>query len=199
MEKDTFFNFGSKLVASTVQAHAVGLKTDEDGVNDRWKLIKGDYTKINFPITFKQEYGEDLTDILDTGWPSFLLISDRMKTILEKGFLTGWKTFPIKLYDKSGKEISGYYGLSITGKCAPINYANSQTIEKRLVPAGPICKFYKGIFIEKWDKDDFFAPEGSYTLFATKKAADILKRHKISNMRLEDVCDMEIDIDDVKK
>jgi len=198
MEKNSFFNFGSKLVSSTVQAHSVGLKKDANDIDDHWNLIKGNYKGINFPIIFKQEYGKNLTDILDTGWPSLFLISIRMKMILEENKLTGWQTFPIKLYDKKENEIPEYYGFSIIGKCAPINYGNSEIVEKRLVPTGPICKFYKGISIDKWNRVDFFTPEGSYTIFATKKAADILRKNKITNMRFEDVCDIEIDIDDIK-
>src|SRR4051812_1019570 len=105
MEERKFFSFGSRLVSSTVQAHAIGLKTDENGVNEHWKLIKGDCKGIEFPITFKQEYGKKLSDILDTGWPGLLLISSQIQTILEKNNLRGWKTFPIKLYDKKGNEI----------------------------------------------------------------------------------------------
>ena len=201
MDKNMFFNFGSKLLSSTIQAHAVGIKRGENEANEHWKLIKGNYTGIESPITFKQAYGKKLTDILDTGWPSLLLISSRMKGILESHNLTGWKTFPLKLYDKNEVEVSGYYGFSVTGKCASINYGKSEIIEKRLVPTGPICKFYKGISIDvdKWDKSDFFAPEGSFSLFVTQKAAEILKKNKITNLRLEAVTEIEIDVDDVKQ
>ena len=122
-----------------------------------------------------------------------------MKKILEENNLTGWKTFPIKLYDKNGNEISGYHGFSIIGHCNPINYEKSAIIEKRKVPTGPICKFYKGMFIDKWDETDFFTPEGTYEIFITKKAADILKKNKITNVQLENLTDSEIDAHHVKK
>lgn len=194
-----FFSFGSKLVSSTVQAHAVGLKTGENGIDEHWNLVKGNYKGISFPITFKQAYGKKLTDILDTGWPCLYLISDRMKSILEENCLTGWRTFPIKLYDKKGNEISGYQGFSLTGQCGPTIYKKSTIFEKRLVPTGPICRFYKGIFIDSWDGSDFFTPKETYHTLITKKTEKVLKENKITNMRTENLAECETDVYNVKK
>ena len=196
---NVFFDFRSQFLSSTIQAHAVGLQKDANGINDQWKLIKGTYKDINFPVTFKQKHGKKFTDILDTGWPSLYLISDKTKTVLEEGHLTGWKTFPIKLYDENGNDIPGYHGFSITGKCSPVTYESCAIIEKRMIPNGPICKFYKGIFINDWDGSDFFTPEGTYETFITEKSANILKKNKITNLKLINLVDRETDIDDVTK
>lgn len=193
MESKFFFSLSSKLSSSTVQAHPIDLKIEHS------KLIKGDYAGIDFPILFKQKYGNELNDMLDTGIAGLFLISDRMKTILEENNLTGWKTFPIKLYDKNGGEIIGYHGLSITGRCGSTSFEKSKIIEKQLVPTGPICKYYKGIHIDKWDGSDFFSPDKKYRTFITKKAADILKKNKLTNVRLENLADHEIDVRYVKK
>ena len=189
MEMKNFFDFNSKMVLSNVFAPPIGLNID-----DNLKLIKGDFTNIDFPMRFKQHFGKKLNDILDTEHPGFYLISDRMRTILEAAKLTGWKTFPIVLYDKHWDEIPNYHGFSTTGKSGPISYDNCEIIEKRYVPNGPICKFYKGLFIDKWDGSDFFTPEGNYGTFITKKAADVLREHKISNLRLENLADIETDV-----
>ena len=58
------YRFCSKLVTSTFQASACGLKSNRDGLNEYRMLIKGDYSGIHTPVTFKQEYGKKLTDIL---------------------------------------------------------------------------------------------------------------------------------------
>jgi len=183
----------SKLLSSTVQAHLTDLNIDH------LKLIKGNYQGIKFPLVFKQEYGNKLCDILDTGYASLYLISDRMKTVLEENKLTGWKAFPIELYDKKGNRISGYHGFSITGQSSPTTYDNCEIIEKRMVPNGPVCKFYKGVSIDKWDGSDFFTPEGTYETFITKKAADILKKNKITNLELINLADSEMDVDNILK
>jgi len=194
MKTEEFFDFGSKLVSSTFQAHAVGLKKDYKGINEEWNLIKGNYETIEFPIVFRQEYGRNLTDILDTGWPSLYLISDRLRFILEKNDLTGWKIFPITLYDKNGKEIFGYSGFSIIGQCGPTRYDKSEIIEIRKVPNGPICRYYRGVFIDDWDGSDFFTPEGTYETFITGNAAEILKRNKITNLHVVKLTDSQIPV-----
>ncbi len=199
MEMNDFYDFSSKMVSSTVHAHAIGLKTDEKGINDEWNLVKGKYQGIEFPVIFRQTYGKKFTDILGTGWPCLYLISEKLKGLLEENRLTGWTIFPIKLYDKKGKEIHGYHGFSIVGRCVSISYEKSEIIEKRLVPTGPICRFYKGVTIENWDGTDFFTPEKTYEIFISKKAAEVLEKNKITNLRLQNLSDFETSERHVKK
>ncbi len=188
-----FFDFSSTLVSTTVQAYSIDLN-----INHR-NLIKGEYQGIDFPVTFKQEDGNKLRDILDTGYPSLYLISERMKQLLEEHQLTGWKVFPILLYDKKGKEIAGYHGFSITGHSGPISYKKSEIIEFRRVPHGSLCRYYKGISIDNWDGSDFFTPKGTYQTCITRKVADILKKNKISNLHLENFTEYQIDVDHVSE
>ena len=95
-----FFKFNARMTTSIFQAGSVNLKRDVNKDFQEWDLVKGNYAEIDFPVVFKQDYGKKLTDILGTGWPSLYLISDRLKKILEDNELTGWKTFPITVYDK---------------------------------------------------------------------------------------------------
>lgn len=162
-------------------------------------MIKGDYTGIEFPVIFKQKYGSKLHDILDTGYVGLFLISDKLKTILEVNHLTGWKTFLVTIYDRNENEVTGYHGFSVTGRCGSTSFEKSEIVEKQLVPTGPVCKYYKGIFIDKWDGSDFFSPEKKYQTFITGKAADLLKKNKITNMQLENSAEYEIDVRHVKK
>ena len=189
------FDFGSKLLSFTIQVVSIGLKKNEHNINDEWNLIKGDYKSIDFPVIFKQKQGKNWTDILDTGWVNFFLISERMKVILESNKLTGWQIFPVEIYDKKGNEIFGYHGFSVIGRCSPIDYKKSEIIIKKRFSTGPECKFYKGIFIDEWNGMDFFTPEDNYQIIVTRKAAEILKENKISNMRLENLADMEMSVE----
>jgi len=195
VNKESFFDLRSRFISSTFQAHPIGLEKDASGTDAHWNLIKGKYEDIKFPIVFKQKYGKNLTDVLDTGWPSLYLISNKFKDVLESNWLNGWQTFVIKLYDKRGNEISGYHGFSILGKSSSISYENSEIIEKRLVPDGPICKFYKGMDINEWDGSDFFTPEGTYEILVTIKAARILKESSLTNLELINLMDVEVDTD----
>ena len=69
MGMEDFYNFGSKMVSSTVQAHPIGIKDDENRGDSHLKLIKGNYFGIHFPVIFKQAYGKKFTDILGTTQP----------------------------------------------------------------------------------------------------------------------------------
>ena len=151
-----FYDFASKFLTTTFQAHPINLKM----LNVMENLLKGELCeKIDFPVIFKQDSGKKIHDILDTGSVCLLLISEKMKDVLEQNNLTGWKTFPVQVFDKKGNEIKRYYGFSVIGKCGPIDYTKCEIVEKRLVPTGPISKFFKGRYIglETWDGSDFFS------------------------------------------
>lgn len=180
-----FFDLGSKLVSTTVRAPPIDLDIDTN------KLIRGEYNEINFPVIFKQKYGKNFQDVLDTEHPSLYLISDKFKTVLEENFLTGWQIYPIKFHGLNGQEISGYHGFSVVGRCGPIDYTKSEIIQKKIVPEGSLCEYYKGLYFENWDGSDFFIPSKTSHVFITKKAANILKKNKITNVRLENLYELE--------
>lgn len=199
MNTREFFRLRSKLVSANAQFSATGLNTDKNRVSDHSKLIDGEYEGIDFPVIFKQRYKGKFTDILDTGWPGLYLISENLKKLLEDNGLTGWKVFPVRLFDLKGNEIDGYYGFSIIGHCGSVNYDQSKIMEERMVPHGPLVQYYKGISFDRWDGSDFFIPEKTGHLFITKKAAEILKKNKISNISLVNIADVETDVDLIKK
>lgn len=192
---EKFYTFSSKLSSSTIQAHVISLsdKEDSSGLFDQHRLIQGEYDGISFPVIFKQEYGKKLEDVLDTGWPSLFLISDKMKAILEESALTGWQTFEVRLLDKKGQELQGYHGLSITGRCGKIDFSKSEIIEKRLASNAPLVKYYKGLHIglDKWGNNDFFLPEKYFGIIITGRAAEVLKTSKLTNIRLENLGEIE--------
>ena len=199
MSIENFYTFSSKLSSSAVQVSPVGLKEfhpidpNKNYLFDEHKLIQGDYNNISFPVVFKQEYGKKLQDVLETGWAGLYLISYNMKVVLEDNDLTGWKTFETKVLDEQGQEIQGYHGLSITGRCGKIDYSQSEVIEKRLVPEGPLGKYYRGLYVglDEWDGSDFFLPEKNFGTVITNRAAGILKKNKFTNIRLENLADIE--------
>lgn len=197
MEIKNFYSFGSKLSTSTFQAHAINLSEKEDnaGLFDQHRLIQGVYDGISFPVIFKQAYGKKLEDVLDTGWASLFLISDKMKAVLEENALTGWKTFAVKVLDKKSQEIKGYHGLSILGRGGQIDFSKSEIIEKRLVPNGSAVQYYKGFHVglDHWDGKDFFLPEKYFGIIITQKTVDVLKKNILTNTRIENLAEIETD------
>lgn len=187
-----FFYFISEPMSQAIQL------TFTDKNIDPLKLIKGDLEEYQQPIEFKQVDGKKLGDILDAGYPGLYLISKKLQGVLFEKHLTGWRTFPVNVCDKEGYEILGYQGLSVTGRSGPTYYKQSQIIEKRRVPTGPICRFYKGVFVDHWNGTDFFTPEGTYQIFVTSKTAELLVKNKITNLCLENLADSEISVQSVK-
>ena len=116
-------------------------------------------------------------------------ISEKLKRFFEIEKLTGWNTYPIKIFDKKGNEVEGYYGLSIIGKCGPVDFTQCEIFEKKLVPEGPLCKIYKSlpIGLDKWDQSDFFLSENAGSIIITRKAADLLQINKFTNIQMENV------------
>lgn len=163
------------------------------------QVRKGEYSDSVFPVKYKQEFGFRFNDIINTGYPSLYLISQKMNDVLVENQLNGWCTFPVELYDSNKNEISGYFGFSIIGKSGPTSYKKSVIIEKQLVPNGSICKYFKGVDIENWDGSDFFTPEGTYQIFITRRAKEIMKRNKITKFYVENLAESEIDVRHVKK
>lgn len=190
-----FYDFSSKMSMATFLAFPFNIRDDEKN-----KLIYGEFEGIKFPVVFKQDSGKKLHDMLDTGYVSLYLISEKMKNIFEENNLMGWQTFPIIVLDKKGKEVKGYHGFSVTGRCGPVDYTKCEIIEKRLVPTGPICKFYRGLYIglDKWDGNDFFIPEGTIGIRITTKAADVIKKNKLTNVTMDNLADIETPEFDLK-
>jgi len=160
----------------------------------RYKLIKGECKSASFPIVFKQSDGKKFRDMLDTGYVSFHLISDRFKEILEKEHFTGWQSYPIELYDKKGNKIDGYHGLSITGRCREPDYSDGKMVKTRMIENGPICRDFIGyrIYRDGWTGSDFFLLGDGLGILVTERVAQTLKEHKLTNVHLENIKDVEI-------
>ena len=86
--------------------------------------------------------------------------------------------------------------MSITGRCGSIDYSKSLLIEKQLVPSGPICKYYKGLYVglDQWDGTDFFVPDKTLWVIVTSKTANILKKNKITNVELTNLTKREVNV-----
>ena len=182
------FDFRSKSVLSYFRAPPV----DQYIIPD--DLIKGTYKDVSFPVIFKQSGGKKICDLIAIENPKLFLISEQFKTILDKNRITGWVTYPIKLFDKEGNEIFGYYGFSVIGRCGELNFKNCELVEKKLVPHGPLCQFYKGVKIDFWDGSDFCLPKNSTQIIVSPKTAELLKQSKLSNVQLENLAERETSI-----
>ncbi len=189
MDLNTFFTFGSNFSQVPI---CVSNKELDWETNCR--IVKGDYTGIEFPISFKQSTGRKWTDILNPNSVSMYVVSERFIRLLEANNISGWKTYPITILDSAGREVNHYMGFSIVGKCGAVDYTKSTVYEKRLVPNGSISKYYKGLYVglDKWDGSDFFIPEGTLYIIITEKVMQIVKKYKVTNIILQNLAEYEV-------
>ena len=127
---EEFYVFSSKGYLTTFDVspdlfeHAIkyNLHGPESGREIHHQLLYGDENGIypeyiKFPVIYRNEKGKKMRDMLDMRFDgNCFLISDRMKVLMEENQITGWKSYPVIVYDKKGNEMLGYHGFTVTGK-----------------------------------------------------------------------------------
>jgi hypothetical protein len=194
-QNSKFYKFGSKLTTSAVQVTSVNLGND-----DYQRLILGRLQGIKTPMQWEQKYGHEFQDILDTGYAGLYLVSDKLKEVLIENSITGWIVFDVEIFDNNGESVRGYNGFSITGRSGPIDYHAGKAIQKQFTPNGPLITIHRGygLDLSNWDGSDFFIPVGQYGTYATSKVFELIKSNKLSNIKFQDIAEMEISDFDIQ-
>lgn len=200
MNINQFYWLEDCIPAITVQLNLEDSYFKQHGYVEK-RLLVGDYEGIKFPAVFIHYRGRRWEDILGVGWPPLYVISENIKNIFEKNNLTGWKTFPVEVLNKRKKKVEGYYGMSITGKCGPVDDSKSEIVpytQSRYVLGE---KAYKGYYIglDKWDGSDFFIPEGDCWLIGSQKVTDVFKENQIKRLKPVNLADVERRLVDLEK
>ena len=166
------------------------------GKEGNWKLLYGQYDSFDMPVIFQQEKsygGKKFTDFLNTGYATnFSPISDKVLEILIDNNITGWKTYPIQVFDKKGNEVPGYHGFSIIGRCKDLDISLlKERVAVQYYESGPIREYYKGfpLDLSTWDGSDIFLLSGTGWNFITKRVYSLFKKQKITNITYEKVTD----------
>lgn len=141
-------------------------------------ILLGKYPEwLKFPVIFRQNNkGEKFRDVLGDGM-LIVLVSERMERVLSENNLTGWKVYPIELFDRRGERIAGYKGFSITGKGGVVEYPIGCPPERRPFITDPQERLYN---LKQWDGSDFFTISGSP--YVTERAMHVMKKAKISSL-----------------
>lgn len=140
-------------------------------------LTYGDYRDwMQFPIVYHIVDGKRFRDFLELRWLYSYLISDRLKTLLEQAQVTGWKSYPITLYDKKGNLVEGYHGFTITGRAAQCD--NEDECDADLMK-NPGRETVRPIFnLKNWDGSDIFRIAKS-KLVVTERVVKLMRANKI--------------------
>lgn len=185
-----FYCFGGALVCTTFTAlpeKFIQLRSNKelDKANELIdSLAYGEYDDIH-PLIWKQDrnYGNKLRDVLYCS-TSLYLISDRFKSILNESGLTGWKSYPILLYDKKGSRIDGYSGFSITGRAGNMHKFDTPPIELGYSPKSDGYYFE----FDELDGSDIFRVFPHHIII-TKRFAEVLLNHKVSGIEIDRLTD----------
>ena len=73
------------------------------------------------PLEFVHAEGRRRLDLVGTGYAMLYLVSDRFIDVLSGAKFTGWTTYPVRIVDESGHEVSGYHGLSVRGRSGALD------------------------------------------------------------------------------
>src|SRR5690606_35745584 len=123
------------------------------------KLNKAEFTPTE-PFEMTLSEGSKLYDIVGFQDTSNFAISERLYSLLNEHYITGWKGYEININGVDEK----YYGLQIIGKCGKLEQPKEAGIYTGY-------KFDYG----SWDKSDLFSPDETVLLFCNKKISDLLK------------------------
>lgn len=162
------------------------LSTDEAFSITRHELLRDD------PVVARWQMGaKSPMDVIWTGFAAPLLISDRIVDLLKEIGARGWSTYNVRLSGKHGEAITGYSGLSVHGRCGPIDNSKSIEIARRF--PGGIFPSWKGLYFEPqtWDGSHTFMSTGKEGwIFVVDKVKDAFEKANVKNIdfrRLDEV------------
>lgn len=156
-------------------------------IEDPLKLLLGE-VKPGRPIEFRRYSGSKPKDIMGATYAAILLVSDRFIDALVEVKATGWGTYPVRLYDKTGSELPGFHGLAVYGRAGPIDRTKSRIeLIPPPVPQGQAMYAEIGMYFdpESWDGSDIFIPEGTAAVCVVERVKQALEQRKLTNIYFE--------------
>ena len=158
-----------------------------------YRLARGQPLDIGGSVRLRGYKGGPPRDFLWTAFPPLVCISQQLVDILTEHGFSGWSTYPVEVSDRKGKDLQGYYGFAVTGPSLDQDRERSSVVLKPPVVAGAKPReVYQGLYFDRaqWDGSDFFWVRGGDVI--TKPVRDVLKRARVTNVRLLPLEEVEI-------
>lgn len=137
----------------------------------------------------KHSMGRKLCDFI---WVSLVpIIHERVVDLLTLGGVTGWDTYPVRVFDRQGQPAPGYHGLIITGLCESIfvDPERAEVVYQDL-PGGRF-PYYKGLTVttDSWDGSDIFRAADRKTdhVVVTTKVEALFASAGVTNVALRPI------------
>ena len=161
---------------------------------DAERLTRAEATAVE-PIIFEHAEGKRPHDFVGTTWAVLDLVSDRFIRVLRDGGFTGWDTYPVVIVGKDGKEAAGYHGLSITGRCGPVEWEKSErVILPPPVREGRTMAGWRGLYFspDSWDGSDLFVPSDRSTyVVVTDAVKTAIEARRLTNITFTRVTEFD--------
>jgi len=167
--------------------------TTNDLLKNSLELFKGE-SRPDGEIYFKRHMGKNVYDLIPTGFAYLYLVSEKVHDLLRSNKVSGWNTFPVKVFDSQKNEISGYYGFSVTGRCGPIDSSKSKKVNKPApTPYGKPYDALEGLYFlpGSWDGSEIFSPSNTAHTFVTEKVKELFEQERITNAEFEKITESE--------
>ena len=148
-------------------------------------LNYGDLSQYELPIVFRQCtcFGSKIHEINPTNGVSYPIVSDRVISILEDNGITGWKTYPIILYDKHGNRLDGYNGFYVdVMQGMGLDFEPPQDRCDKTTEDWKWIVTKRGwLDITNWDGRDF--TRAGWGIIVTERVVKLFKKEKVTGIR----------------
>ena len=148
-------------------------------------LNYGDLSRYEFPIVFRQSktFGSKIHEINPSDGVCYPIVSDRVISILENNGITGWKTYPIILYDKHGNRLDGYNGFYVdVMKGMGLDFEPPQDRCDKTTEDWKWIVTKRGwLDITNWDGRDF--TRAGWGIIVTERVVKLFKKEKVTGIR----------------
>ena len=152
---------------------------------DRRELLRGNITPESSINIYHYMGGKHPQDVVWTSLIGVIAMHEKVFKLMENNDISGWKKYPVNVYDRYGKLYDDFAGISVTGKSGPLDWSGSQRVQVLTKSKGssPLYDLIGAtIEHEYWDGSDIFMPEGTTYLLATERLVEILKNINVRNI-----------------
>ena len=139
---------------------------------DHDRLLNAEYDGV-LPIHATAEGQGKLGDMIGTFWPSLYVIGERLKDLLERNAITGWRLYEAVFPGTPSP--AAWWALGITGRAGRV----------RTGPETPLDPLGHFLDPQEWDGSDLFHPTNEGTILVTARAAQIFQETRLRNVLLE--------------
>ena len=121
------------------------------------------------------------------GSPLIRLLGFQLVAALRDSACSGWETYAVVVIDEDGSSLGELAGLTVTGRCGPVDPDAGAPIEGR-------SDWRRGVVFdrESWDGSDVFVPEGTGGPFFSERACNAVKGAGVRDVSFERLDEAEV-------